>query len=122
MFSYIFTLQNVLCFQKGKEMTLLMVDPDAPSRTSHRCRSWLHWMVVNIPVCNHHLSNISFSFCVRFCEESEKCLPVDKISASHFAPPLSCTVYCYQHFDCNLLADLNWAMFSCKPIRKSIYF
>eukprot|EP00795_Rhopilema_esculentum_P012443 gene12443-3112_t len=33
---------------KGKEMTLLMVDPDAPSKKSHRCRSWLHWMVVNI--------------------------------------------------------------------------
>jgi len=37
---------------KGKEMTLLMVDPDAPSRTSHRCRGWLHWMVVNIPKGN----------------------------------------------------------------------
>lgn len=25
-----------------------MVDPDAPSRESHSCRSWLHWIVGNI--------------------------------------------------------------------------
>ena len=27
-----------------------MVDPDAPSRESHSCRSWLHWIVGNIKV------------------------------------------------------------------------
>jgi phosphatidylethanolamine-binding protein (PEBP) family uncharacterized protein len=29
--------------------TLLMTDPDAPSRQSHQAREWLHWLVVNIP-------------------------------------------------------------------------
>ncbi|KAL4447834.1 hypothetical protein ABPG75_005053 [Micractinium tetrahymenae] len=29
--------------------TLLMVDPDAPSPHSPKHRSWLHWMVINIP-------------------------------------------------------------------------
>eukprot|EP00727_Mastigamoeba_balamuthi_P004779 m51a1_g143 hypothetical protein (790) ;mRNA; r:458392-463570 len=29
--------------------TLLMTDPDAPSRTSHKYREWLHWIVYNIP-------------------------------------------------------------------------
>ncbi|EFN54526.1 hypothetical protein CHLNCDRAFT_13754, partial [Chlorella variabilis] len=29
--------------------TLLAVDPDAPSPHSPKHRSWLHWMVVNIP-------------------------------------------------------------------------
>ncbi|CEO95552.1 Phosphatidylethanolamine-binding protein [Plasmodiophora brassicae] len=29
--------------------TLLMVDPDAPSRTNPTRREWVHWIVVNIP-------------------------------------------------------------------------
>lgn len=29
--------------------TLLMVDPDAPSRASPKYREWLHWIVVNCP-------------------------------------------------------------------------
>lgn len=29
--------------------TLLMVDPDAPSRKNHTMREFIHWMVVNIP-------------------------------------------------------------------------
>eukprot|EP00794_Sanderia_malayensis_P005219 gene5219-5875_t len=33
---------------KGREMTLMMIDSDAPSRKNHKCRSWLHWLVVNI--------------------------------------------------------------------------
>jgi large subunit ribosomal protein L35 len=33
----------------GNLYTLLMVDPDAPSRENPVKRSWLHWMVVNIP-------------------------------------------------------------------------
>jgi phosphatidylethanolamine-binding protein (PEBP) family uncharacterized protein len=29
--------------------TLIMTDPDAPTRESAKFREWLHWMVVNIP-------------------------------------------------------------------------
>ena len=29
--------------------TLMMVDPDAPSRRNPTNREWLHWLVVNIP-------------------------------------------------------------------------
>ncbi|MDI2131305.1 YbhB/YbcL family Raf kinase inhibitor-like protein [Yinghuangia seranimata] len=29
--------------------TVCMVDPDAPSRRSPSYRSWLHWLVVNVP-------------------------------------------------------------------------
>ena len=29
--------------------TLLMVDPDAPTRQSPKFKEWMHWMVVNIP-------------------------------------------------------------------------
>ncbi|KAL9889831.1 protein D3-like [Glossina fuscipes fuscipes] len=29
--------------------TLIMTDPDAPSRREHQLREWQHWMVVNIP-------------------------------------------------------------------------
>lgn len=29
--------------------TLIMVDPDAPSRTNHTLREVRHWLVVNIP-------------------------------------------------------------------------
>ncbi|CAF0924226.1 unnamed protein product [Brachionus calyciflorus] len=29
--------------------TLLMVDPDAPTRKSPKFKEWMHWMVVNIP-------------------------------------------------------------------------
>lgn len=31
-----------------KKYLIAMVDPDAPSRESHSCRSWLHWIVGNI--------------------------------------------------------------------------
>lgn len=33
-----------------KKYLIAMVDPDAPSRESHSCRSWLHWIVGNIKV------------------------------------------------------------------------
>ena len=33
-----------------KNYLIAMVDPDAPSRESHSCRSWLHWIVGNIKV------------------------------------------------------------------------
>lgn len=29
--------------------TLIMTDPDAPSRESPKFREWHHWLVVNIP-------------------------------------------------------------------------
>ena len=29
--------------------TLMMVDPDAPSPNAPQYRSWLHWLVINIP-------------------------------------------------------------------------
>ena len=29
--------------------TIVMADPDAPSRKNPTKREWLHWMVVNIP-------------------------------------------------------------------------
>lgn len=27
----------------------MMVDPDAPSPTNPQARSWVHWLVVNVP-------------------------------------------------------------------------
>lgn len=35
--------------EKGGLYTLMMVDPDAPSRESHPFREVRHWLVVNIP-------------------------------------------------------------------------
>ncbi|KII67427.1 Phosphatidylethanolamine-binding protein F40A3.3 [Thelohanellus kitauei] len=32
-----------------KYYTLIMTDPDAPSREDPKFREWLHWLVVNIP-------------------------------------------------------------------------
>ena len=29
--------------------TLIMTDPDAPSRENPKMREWHHWLVVNIP-------------------------------------------------------------------------
>lgn len=34
---------------KNRFYTLLMVDPDAPSRSLPQLREWLHWLVGNIP-------------------------------------------------------------------------
>ena len=31
-----------------KNLTLLMVDPDAPSAKNPSCRSWLHWIMTNV--------------------------------------------------------------------------
>ena len=33
--------------------TLIMVDPDAPSRDSPNRGDWLHWLVINIQPANH---------------------------------------------------------------------
>jgi len=35
-------------FETGKYYTLVMLDPDAPSRKNPKFRSWLHWIVINI--------------------------------------------------------------------------
>ncbi|XP_064459467.1 protein D3-like [Ornithodoros turicata] len=35
--------------EAGSFYTLVMVDPDAPSRQNPKMRHWLHWLVVNIP-------------------------------------------------------------------------
>jgi len=35
-------------FEDGKYYTLVMLDPDAPSRKNPKFRSWLHWIVINI--------------------------------------------------------------------------
>lgn len=35
--------------ESEQQFTLLCCDPDAPSRASHKYRSWLHWLVVNCP-------------------------------------------------------------------------
>lgn len=35
--------------EKGAHYTLLMVDPDAPSRTNSLYREVRHWLVMNIP-------------------------------------------------------------------------
>ncbi|XP_014667553.1 PREDICTED: protein D3-like [Priapulus caudatus] len=39
---------------KGKFYTLIMTDPDAPSRKNPKFREWHHWMVGNIPGCDVH--------------------------------------------------------------------
>ncbi|KAJ8713089.1 hypothetical protein PYW08_008393 [Mythimna loreyi] len=36
-------------YVSDKYYTLVMTDPDAPSRAKPTSREWLHWMVVNIP-------------------------------------------------------------------------
>ena len=42
---------NIMSF-KGAYYTLLMVDPDAPFPENPFLKYWLHWMVVDITVCN----------------------------------------------------------------------
>jgi len=37
---------------RHKNHTLIMVDPDAPSRKNPFYKEWLHWLVVNIPGTN----------------------------------------------------------------------
>jgi len=32
--------------------TVMMVDPDAPSRKTHEYRNWLHWLCLNVPGLN----------------------------------------------------------------------
>jgi len=44
--------------------TLILTDPDAPSRKDPKNREWLHWLVVNIPgsdvkAGDHHVAYIS---------------------------------------------------------------
>ncbi|MCP9258556.1 putative odorant-binding protein A5 [Dirofilaria immitis] len=35
--------------EAGNLYTLVMTDPDAPSRTNPRFREWHHWLIINIP-------------------------------------------------------------------------
>src|SRR6266487_6952850 len=35
--------------EKSSFYTLMMIDPDAPNRETHKARNWKHWVVVNIP-------------------------------------------------------------------------
>ena len=35
--------------EEGSFYTLIMTDPDAPSRADPKFREWHHWLVVNIP-------------------------------------------------------------------------
>uniref|UniRef100_A0A914C8Z1 Uncharacterized protein n=1 Tax=Acrobeloides nanus TaxID=290746 RepID=A0A914C8Z1_9BILA len=37
--------------ERDKLYTLIMADPDAPSRSDPKNRDYLHWMVVNVPGC-----------------------------------------------------------------------
>ena len=37
--------------EEGGLYTLMLIDPDAPSRADPKWRHWLHWLVVNIPGC-----------------------------------------------------------------------
>ena len=34
---------------KDGTYTLMLVDPDSPAPTTPRYRSWLHWLIINIP-------------------------------------------------------------------------
>ena len=36
-------------YEDGEVFTLIMVDPDAPSRAEPTAREWVHWCVSNIP-------------------------------------------------------------------------
>lgn len=38
--------------------TVLMVDPDAPSRRDPKLREWTHWLVVNIPGTDLNMGNV----------------------------------------------------------------
>lgn len=44
----------ILTWQADKDAyySLVMVDPDAPSRTNHTLREIRHWLVMNIPGCS----------------------------------------------------------------------
>ncbi|PSC69363.1 FLOWERING LOCUS T-like isoform X2 [Micractinium conductrix] len=42
-------LEPEVSIQTPGTYTLMLVDPDAPSPTSPKYRSWLHWLVINIP-------------------------------------------------------------------------
>lgn len=40
---------DVVITPKEGTYTLMMVDPDAPKPNAPKYRSWLHWLVINIP-------------------------------------------------------------------------
>ncbi|VDM23834.1 unnamed protein product [Toxocara canis] len=42
--------------------TLILTDPDAPSRQNPTLREWLHWLVINIPGNNTSRGNVIATF------------------------------------------------------------
>jgi len=46
----------------GKYYTLVMTDPDAPSRHDHKFREWRHWIVGNISGGNNEAGKVVESF------------------------------------------------------------
>eukprot|EP00771_Trimastix_marina_P002451 gnl/Trimastix_PCT/3582.p1 GENE.gnl/Trimastix_PCT/3582~~gnl/Trimastix_PCT/3582.p1 ORF type:complete len:164 (+),score=20.79 gnl/Trimastix_PCT/3582:57-548(+) len=46
----------------GKLYTLIMTDPDAPSRRTPRMREWRHWVVINIQGCEINTGNVLTSY------------------------------------------------------------
>jgi phosphatidylethanolamine-binding protein (PEBP) family uncharacterized protein len=43
------TEPSIEILPKNQTYTLMMVDADAPAPTTPKYRSWLHWLVINIP-------------------------------------------------------------------------
>jgi hypothetical protein len=41
--------EPALALSPSGAYTVMMVDPDAPSPTAPRLRSWLHWLAINVP-------------------------------------------------------------------------
>ncbi|TRY61269.1 hypothetical protein TCAL_12549 [Tigriopus californicus] len=48
--------------ESGANYTLIMVDPDAPSRKKPVAREWLHWLMVDIPGANIKAGKVITSF------------------------------------------------------------
>ena len=50
----------------NKLYTMVMMDPDAPSRATQTMKNWIHWVVVNIPGSNkfklihQHFNSLGF--------------------------------------------------------------
>ncbi|KAG2383382.1 hypothetical protein C9374_004719 [Naegleria lovaniensis] len=46
------TVKDLNKYQPGHFFTLIMSDPDAPSRRDPKCREWLHWIKANMKINN----------------------------------------------------------------------
>jgi hypothetical protein len=49
-------------FEEGEMYTLLLVDPDAPSRKNPTEREWVHWCISNIPGDNVDKGAFKYSY------------------------------------------------------------